>query len=155
MAKKRSFKAKRQLTSEIKAPERKMSPELKIAGFIILILGVLFAYDFVLNPDGTSDKVSSATGNIVADVKGAVDGVKKVVADEPAPELKKFGEVKILSPPKGSVQSGEFAVKVQVPSGSALCYYQIKRSRCCCKGGLLQDSWKEYVLHLLLSVRCC
>src|SRR3989338_8083719 len=111
MAKNRSFKAKRQLTSEIKAPERKMSPELKIAGFIILILGILFAYDFILNPDGTSDKVSSAT--------------KNVVADEPAPELKKFGEVKILSPPKGSVQSGEFAVKVQVPSGSALCYYQI------------------------------
>jgi len=107
--------------------ERKMSPELKIAGFVVLILGVLLAYDYISNPEETTQKVSSAAGNIVADVQDVVQDVQKVVKDEPAP-VKKITEVKILSPAKGSTQTGEFVVKIQVPSEGALCYYQIKDS---------------------------
>ena len=103
---------------------RKISPEIRVAGFVIIILGVLLAYDFILSPEETADKVSRTTGNIVAEVKEKVAEKR-----EPEPEpVKQVTEVRILSPPKGSTQSGDFTVKVQVPSGSALCYYQIKDS---------------------------
>lgn len=108
----------------------KLSPELKLLGSVILIIGVLLAYDYLRSPDGTSAFVSGAAGNVVADVQNAAGEVRDVVKEKPAeqPQPVVHGDVKILSPAKGSAQSGDFVVKVQVPSGSGMCYYQIKDS---------------------------
>lgn len=120
-------KAKKEISVPSVTTKRNISPELKIAGFVILVLGILFAYDFILSPEETTQKVSRLPGNVVADVQNVVQDVQKIVKDEPVP-VKKITEVKILSPAKGSTQSGEFVVKVQVPSEAGLCYYQIKDS---------------------------
>ena len=120
-------KAKKEISVPSVTTKRNISPELKVAGVIVFVLGILLAYDYISNPEDTTQKVSSVAGNVVADVNDVVQDVQKVVKDEPVP-VKKITEVKILSPAKGSTQSGEFVVKVQVPGEAALCYYQIKDS---------------------------
>jgi len=116
--------AKRSVKLTVKqSAKQSYSPELKVVGIIVLFLGVLFAYDFVLNPGGAINTVSEVTGNVVADVQEVVEVIQK---PEPEPQPPKITTVKIISPIEGSVQTPPFTVKAELPLGAAMCYYLIK-----------------------------
>jgi len=107
----------------------KLSPELRLAGGIIIVLLILFAHDYILNPQATV-KTLAQTAQAVADVPVNVvyiaDDVQRIAASEPAPTPIPDNTVRILSPAPGSTHSGGFTLKVQVPAAAKMCYYQIK-----------------------------
>lgn len=143
----------------------KPSPELKIFIGVVVILGVLLAYDFTVSPDDTTAKVSAVTGSVVADVKEVIqesEPTLEIVQEAAAPPKLIYG-VEIVSPEPGSVQTGEFAVKVLVSPDANLCYYQIRddgsvtwdrRTRNCGQDVIVKESFcktkgkdKCYVLY--------
>lgn len=96
--------------------DKAITQEFKIAIIVSVILGMLFLFDFVINPVETDKDL--ITGNVVADVQPEVDTA-------PAP---KITEVSILSPTPGSIQNGEFTVQIEVPPEATQCYYLIKNN---------------------------
>ncbi len=104
--------------------KKQASPEVKIGILVAVALIALFGFDYVTSPDQTSEKVSAVTGRVVSGVQEAVNEPKPEAS--PAQALPEVTEVRIISPEKGSVQSGEFAVKVEVPRDASICYYQVR-----------------------------
>jgi|SRR3989344_3626836 len=97
-----------------------VSPEFKLAAFVVFVLGALFLFDFVVSPQESVEKFSGITGEVVSEVQNTVEQAKQEpLVDEVIP-------VKILSPASGSVVDGDFTVSVQVPKQAKLCYYLIK-----------------------------
>ncbi len=116
--------------------------EVKIVGMLVVMLGALYVFQLISTPSFLKSQVSGVTGFVVSDTdQAAAQSPQK--AEEPAAttttatsteeseekavkpaSTSPTQPVKIISPPKGSVQSPGFKVNVEVSEPVLTCYYR-------------------------------
>jgi len=102
-----------------------ISSEFKLAAFVVGIVLFLFAFDFVVSPSATVERVTAVTATVVKDVQEVAKfkEPEPAPAPQPAPVLSK---VQILSPADGATVTLPTRVQIKVPSQASMCYYQIR-----------------------------